>query len=174
MRLMKFAGVIVLLAFLTQTSCKIHARGHVKPAPRPVVVHKPAPAPVPVVKPVPAKPPAHAPAHGVRKKVTYAYLYYPDAQVYFCSQRRVYFYLSGGTWRSAARLPGGLTLGTSVNLSLDVDKPHIHHASHKVKYPPGQLKKAVAPKKAPPGQLKPGPAPKKAPPGKSKGKGKKK
>lgn len=89
--------------------------------------------------------------------MTYAYVYYPDAQVYYCSRRRVYFYLSGGTWRSASRVPVGITLTGGVNLSLDVDKPHIHHATHKVKYPPGQLKKkGPAPKK-----------PKKTPPGKA-------
>ena len=85
-------------------------------------------------------PPAHAPAHGYRAK--YQYRYYPGCSVYFDCGRKIYFYIKGDHWEFGASLPGELriSLGDSVNIELDTDKPYIYHAEHVKKYPPGQLK----------------------------------
>jgi hypothetical protein len=90
----------------------------------------------------PAKqgPPPWAPAHGARAK--HRYRYYKDAQVYFDTGRGLYFYLSGGTWRSAVRLPSHISIaGSYVELDMDVDRPYKFHKDVKGHYPPGQMKK---------------------------------
>ncbi len=133
--------------------------------------HKPPPPP-PAHKPA-GGPPAHAPAHGQRRK--HRYQYYPDSCVYFDIDRKVYFYLDGGSWRTSATLPGGIVLGATAAVSLELDHatPYVEFDTHKSKYPgrkghipPGQAKKGGLP----PGQSKKGGGP----PGKGKGKGKKK
>jgi hypothetical protein len=108
-----------------------------------------------------AGPPPWAPAHGYRAK--HKYRYYRDAQVYFDTGRSLYFYLSGGTWRSSVRLPSHISIaGSYVELDMDTDTPYKFHKDVKGHYPPGQMKKKG--KQGPPGP--PGP------PGKGKGKGK--
>lgn len=86
-------------------------------------------------------PPAHAKAHGYRRK--FGYKYYPDAQVYFDTARKVYFYLDGGSWRMSVSLPSELKvrLGNSVEIEMDSDKPYTEFKTHKVKYPKAKLKK---------------------------------
>jgi hypothetical protein len=86
-------------------------------------------------------PPAHAPAHGYRAK--HKYYYYPTSQVYFDSNRGLYFYLSGKNWEMSAKLPLDLKvrLGDHVSIEMDSEKPYVKHAEHKAKYPPGQMKK---------------------------------
>jgi len=88
-------------------------------------------------------PPPHAPAHGYRAK--FQYRYYPDAEVYYDAGRRLYFYFEGNGWRIGASLPSPLqaSLGDSVDLELDTDKPFLYHDDHKAQYPPGR---AAAPK----------------------------
>lgn len=85
-------------------------------------------------------PPAHAPAHGYRAK--HRYRYYPGCSVYFDSGRKLYFYLKGDHWEVGVSLPNNLrvSLGDSVSIELDTDKPYIYHAEHVKKYPPGQMK----------------------------------
>ena len=85
-------------------------------------------------------PPPHAPAHGYRAK--HQYRYYPSCSVYYDYGRKIYFYIKGDHWEVGASLPSHLriSLGDSVNIELDADKPYIHHAEHVKKYPPGQLK----------------------------------
>lgn len=92
----------------------------------------------PVVK---KGPPSHAPAHGYRAK--YQYRYYPRCSVYYDYGRKIYFYIKGDHWEVGASLPSHLriSLGDSVNIELDTDKPYIHHAEHVKKHPPGHLKK---------------------------------
>lgn len=85
-------------------------------------------------------PPAHAPAHGYRAK--HHYRYYPDASVYYDTAKDVYFYLDNDSWRISVSLPSSIRLGsTYVSLELDTDKPYKYHHEHKVKYPPGKMKK---------------------------------
>lgn len=85
-------------------------------------------------------PPAHAPAHGYRAK--HKYHYYPASEVYFDTQRGVYFYLSGRNWKMSVSLPGDLDirLDHHVSIEMDTDKPYKHHKKHKKKYPPGRAK----------------------------------
>jgi len=91
-------------------------------------------------------PPPHAPAHGYRAK--HQYRYYPNCNVYHDPSRNMYFYLKGDGWAVGASLPTNLqsSLGASVNLDLDTDKPYEHNAEHvkqypKEKYKPGKVAK---------------------------------
>ncbi len=69
-------------------------------------------------------PPAHAPAHGYRKK--HKYHYYPNNNVYYDPDRKLYFYLDGNGWKTGANLPTSirLNLGKSTSLELDTDLPY--------------------------------------------------
>lgn len=86
-------------------------------------------------------PPPHAPAHGYRAQ--HHYKYYPEKQVYFDTDRNLYFYLSNGRWISAISLPKPLrlNLGLAVSIDLDHDKPYLKHSVYKKKYPPGKKHK---------------------------------
>jgi hypothetical protein len=91
-------------------------------------------------------PPPHAPAHGYRAK--HQYRYYPNCNVYHDPSRNMYFYMKGDGWAVGASLPTNLqsSLGASVNLDLDTDKPYEHNAEHvkqypKEKYKPGKVAK---------------------------------
>ena len=59
--------------------------------------------------------------------VTYHYVYYPDVEVYFVPETKVYFWLEGSTWRSAPKPPPTIVLGTSVTLDLDKPEPWKYH-----------------------------------------------
>ena len=84
-------------------------------------------------------PPAHAPAHGYRAK--HHYRYYPDAYVYYDTNRGAYFYLYHGQWRISVSLPDYINLGSGyISLELDTDEPYRYHDEHKEKYPPGKMK----------------------------------
>ena len=86
-------------------------------------------------------PPPHAPAHGYRAK--HQYRYYPSCSVYYDTERRIYFYLSGENWQASASLPNQLSvqLGGYVSIEMDNDRPYVYYEKHKAKYPPGQSKK---------------------------------
>ena len=86
-------------------------------------------------------PPPHAPAHGYRAK--YQYRYYPSSSVYYDTGRGIYFYLNGETWEVSASLPRHVSvqLGDYLSIEMDNDRPYVHYEEHKVKYPPGQVKK---------------------------------
>ncbi len=86
-------------------------------------------------------PPAHAPAHGYRARHTY--LYYPSSYVYFDLTAKVYFYMTGGVWRQAVRLPSFIAIDTreAVSIELDTDRPYRHFNTHKKKYPSNQIRK---------------------------------
>lgn len=86
-------------------------------------------------------PPPWAPAHGYRAK--YKYRYYPSVQVYYDPGRNLYFHYSDGQWRMSASLPQSIrmSLGESVSLEMDTERPYDHHAEVVKRYPPGQAKK---------------------------------
>jgi hypothetical protein len=89
-------------------------------------------------------PPAHAPAYGRRAQQRYHYRYFPDAQVYFDLDRKLYFYISANRWRVSVSLPHYLQIRLGerqVSLEMDTDKPYQEFRAHKKRYPPGQLKK---------------------------------
>ena len=69
-------------------------------------------------------PPAHAPAHGYRHK--HKYHYYPNNNVYYDPDRKLYFYLDGDGWKSNVNLPKSirLNLGESTSIELDTDLPY--------------------------------------------------
>ncbi|HOB15722.1 MAG TPA: hypothetical protein PK894_02570 [Defluviitoga sp.] len=87
-------------------------------------------------KPKDQSPPPWAPAHGYRAK--YTYRYYPDACVYYDTNRRLYFYFSNEKWNFSASLPSFIKvdLGQSIVLEMDVDKPYIFHSEVIKRYPP--------------------------------------
>jgi hypothetical protein len=70
-------------------------------------------------------PPAHAPAHGYRAK--YNYHYYPKANVYYDTDRKLYFYMQGDNWRASVSLPLDLKLelGNYLSVEMDCDKPYL-------------------------------------------------
>jgi hypothetical protein len=91
-------------------------------------------------------PPPHAPAHGYRAK--HQYRYYPCCNVYHEPSSGLYFYMKGDGWAVGASLPTNLqsSLGASVSLDMDTDKPYEHNAEHlkqypKEKYKPGKMAK---------------------------------
>lgn len=86
-------------------------------------------------------PPSHAKAHGYRAK--HSYRYYPDASVYFDSDRELYFYLDSSSWRVSVNLPDRLRieLGHHVSIELDTERPYDHYKEHRQKYPGDHKKK---------------------------------
>ena len=72
-------------------------------------------------------PPSHAPAHGYRKK--FDYRYYPSKKVYYCAQRRLYFWIEGDGWRLGTSLPSNINLSGGESLSVDIseDTPYFHY-----------------------------------------------
>lgn len=75
-----------------------------------------------------ADPPPWAPAHGQRAK-QYHYVYYPEYQVYYAPETRMWFWLGGGQWRAGVSLPTGIAVGgvPSVSLVLDTGVPYERH-----------------------------------------------
>src|SRR5690349_19687336 len=68
--------------------------------------------------------------------VVYHYVYYPEEEVYFVPESRVYWYMdTNGQWISGPRVPEGISLGVSVNLDVDARDPWRHHAVIVEKYP---------------------------------------
>jgi hypothetical protein len=67
--------------------------------------------------------------------VVYHYVYYPEEEVYFVPETRVYWWVDGGVWRSGPAVPDGVTLGGSVNLDVDARDPWRHHEVIVAKYP---------------------------------------
>ena len=70
--------------------------------------------------------------------VYYDYWYYPDAQVYFDTNRRVYFYLSNQRWVETKVLPPSWRsrLHGYVPIHSRNARPYIEYREHTRKYPP--------------------------------------
>jgi len=85
-------------------------------------------------------PPAHAPAHGYRKK--FDYKYYPSKKVYYCSQRRLYFWIEGDGWKLGASLPSNLNVSGVDSISVDISQetPYMHYESNYKQSHPGKGK----------------------------------
>ena len=89
--------------------------------------------------------PPREPAH--RNPAEHVYRYYPASEVYYDTERRIYFYIEGGAWESDALLPYDLrqSLGRCETIKLFSDTPYEHHAAaHKKSYRvlPRQVKQA--------------------------------
>src|SRR5690349_17530646 len=59
--------------------------------------------------------------------VTYHYVYYPDVEVYFVPETKVYFWFDGSAWRSDPKPPVSIRLGESMALDLDKPEPWKYH-----------------------------------------------
>jgi hypothetical protein len=99
-------------------------------------------------------PPPHAPAHGYRRKY-YSYIFYPSCSIYLDIERKLYFFLDAGAWKTAAILPPHIHLAMegSVNIEMDTQTPYIKIDEHRKQYPPGQIRKEQ-PVKGHPGAVK--------------------
>jgi hypothetical protein len=71
----------------------------------------------------------------VPNPVVYHYVYYPEEEVYFVPETRVYWWSVGGEWRSGPRVPEGITLGVNVKLDVDGRDPWQHHTVIRGKFP---------------------------------------
>lgn len=80
------------------------------------------------VAPALADPPPWAPAHGYRAK-QYRYVYYPEYQVYYAPESRLWFWFGGDQWRTGVSLPAGMVVGAvpGVSLVLDTGRPYERH-----------------------------------------------
>ena len=67
--------------------------------------------------------------------VSYGYLYYPDAEVYYEPQQHVYYWAEGGAWRSGPRVPSTIVLRSSVRINLDSPEPYRRHAEVRSQHP---------------------------------------
>ena len=77
------------------------------------------------------------------------YYFFPDYEVYYSIPAKQWIYIDGGTWRSARVLPARysvISLNSSRRVLIDYHgpRPYQYIATHRVKYPPGQLKKMKA------------------------------
>lgn len=84
-------------------------------------------------------PPAHAAAHGYRKK--FDYCYYPSKKVYYCAQRKLYFWISGDGWKLGTSLPADLSIAGEPQVTVDIpeETPYLHYESnYKEKTHPGK------------------------------------
>ena len=88
------------------------------------------PSPHPSVSLAPAQgQPLREPAH--RSQAEHVYRYFPDSEVYYDTERRIYFYIEGGHWESDALLPYDLRqrLGRYETVKLFSDTPYEYHAA---------------------------------------------
>ena len=79
-------------------------------------------------------PPALAPLQGDRAK--HQYRYYPTQNVYYDTDRGLYFYPKGDNWEVGTSLPSRLKAGLaeSITIKLDTDKPYVHNEDHLKKH----------------------------------------
>lgn len=68
-------------------------------------------------------------------EVSYGYVYYPEAEVYYHPQRHLYYWADGGSWRSGSRAPQRYVLRSGVNIQLDSSEPYRHHDQVRSQYP---------------------------------------
>src|ERR1044071_5157729 len=62
-------------------------------------------------------------------EVQYHYVYYPDAEVYFVPEKKVYYYLDGEKWVTVSKPPPNVVLMEKEKVTLDVDRaePWTYH-----------------------------------------------
>ena len=73
--------------------------------------------------------------HGPAMEASYAYVYYPDAEVYYEPHRHVYFWADGGAWRSGPRVPANYVLRSRVTVNLNSPEPYRYHDEVRAKHP---------------------------------------
>ncbi|MFT3869546.1 MAG: hypothetical protein QM715_13915 [Nibricoccus sp.] len=103
------------------------------------------PPPPPVIEvidaPQPKGPPPWAPAHGFHRNHTY--YFYPACDVYYRPDDHMWFFLEGGAWTATVRLPDRLEIdfSRSVPLTMETDKPYVHHEAIVAHYPKDYFRK---------------------------------
>ncbi|UCG78124.1 MAG: hypothetical protein JSV21_11310 [Nitrospirota bacterium] len=68
----------------------------------------------------------------------YRYRYYPSLFIYFDINRGLWFYLEGGRWRNARRLPRHIVVPSHshhVELEMYTERPYDHFKRHKTEHP---------------------------------------
>jgi hypothetical protein len=97
-------------------------------------------------------PPNWAPANGFRANTRY--VYFPERNFYYDTQKHVYIYKSGFVWKASPQLPSvyrriDLIPARKVELDLSTDKPNMYNRSHKTNYKVSPNSKQVSPKNNP-------------------------
>lgn len=87
--------------------------------------------------PAMADPPDHAPAHGYR--AMHRYVYYPEREIYYAPESRLWFWIGDGDWRFGASLPIGYQQYTTggVSIELGSERPYTEHVYVTEKYGKG-------------------------------------
>ena len=130
MKASKLYFCLLVLLITALTGCKTIGGGVTLHAPGPTARHD--------------SPPAHAPAHGRRAQQRFQYHYFPNAQVYFDLDRKLYFYVSANRWKASVSLPEYFRRRLDdyhVSLEMEIAKPYQEYRSHKKRFPPGLVKK---------------------------------
>lgn len=73
--------------------------------------------------------------HHKHKKISYKYIYYPRAQVYYSPFQRGYYFLNNGYWNFGNYAPRRVRLGPSVTINLGGPVPYYYHPTVLSKYP---------------------------------------
>jgi hypothetical protein len=83
----------------------------------------------------------------VGSEPVYHYRYYPSASVYFDMDRKLYFYLSKGSWTESPTLPDDIAknLGPSAVVHMKTGTPYVYHSEVAEMYPhpAGKLSRSV-------------------------------
>lgn len=84
-------------------------------------------------------PPPWAPAHGFRAKTRH--VYFPEYNLYFDIEKRVYIHFQAGRWSISVDLPtrlGNINLrnASKFELDIDIDNPQIYNGEHQMRFRP--------------------------------------
>ena len=84
-------------------------------------------------------PPPWAPAHGFRVKTRH--VYFPEYNLYFDIEKKVYIHFQAGKWTVTAELParlGNINLrnASKFELDIDIDNPQIYNSEHQMRFRP--------------------------------------
>ncbi|WP_159779280.1 hypothetical protein [Flavobacterium sp. 9AF] len=82
-------------------------------------------------------PPPWAPAHGYRAKTKH--IYFPDQNFYYDIEKKVYLYLSNGSWSVSVSIPSSLgninlTNARKVELEIGGHTPYQYNDKHIIAY----------------------------------------
>lgn len=84
-------------------------------------------------------PPPWAPAHGFRVKTRH--VYFPEYNLYFDIEKKVYIHFQAGKWTVSSDLPtrlGNINLrnASKFELDIDIDNPQIYNSEHQARFRP--------------------------------------
>lgn len=80
-----------------------------------------------------------------KKHVSYRkYYYYPNLSVYYDRHRKVFYYISGKSWKVSKRLPKRYKLTKyRISLKMKTKKPYLAYKRHRKKYPRKHTRKII-------------------------------